>query len=38
MFLGGTITKIFKLRFLSLVRVPAVFVLVICGAEPEMSV
>ena len=27
-FLGGTITEIFKLRFVS-----AVFVLVICGAE-----
>ena len=27
-----------KLKFISLVRIPAVFVLVICGAEPEVSV
>ena len=37
-FLGGTITEIFELTFVSLVRIPAVFVLVICGAEPEVSV
>ena len=37
-FLGGTITEICRLKFISLVRIPAVFVLVICGAEPEVSV
>ena len=36
--LRGTMTEIFKLRFFSLVRTHAVFVPVICGAEPEMSV
>ena len=37
-FLGGTIIEIFKLKFLSLVRTPAAFVLVICGPETETCV